>query len=69
MHVKATIDAILGKDAPPRREVQKNRFGVMVFDHKTAGTCQVLTGEQYGHAKKYDVGRHTYGSNLRRFLR
>ena len=69
MKVKANIDEILGRNQTPKREITKNRFGVMVFDHKTAGSCQVLTGEQFGNAKKYDVGRNSYGSNLGRFLR
>ena len=62
------IDAILGRNQP-RREMNRNRFGVMVYDHKTAGSCQVLNSNQFGNVSKYNVGRNSYGSNLRRFLK
>jgi len=35
------------------REKELNRFGVMVWDHKTGGNCQVLTGESFNNAKQY----------------
>ena len=35
------------------REAKCNRFGVMIWDHKTAGTCQVLSGDSFRQAKKY----------------
>ena len=35
------------------REKQANRFGVMVWDHKTAGECQVMSGESFRNAKQY----------------
>jgi hypothetical protein len=60
---------ILPNPNQPRRELQRNRFGVMIFDHKTAGTCQVLNGSQFEQNRKYNVGRNTFGSNLGRFLR
>lgn len=60
---------ILPDPTQPQREVNRNRFGVMIFDHKTAGTCQVLNGDQFEQNKKYNVRRHTFGSNMGRFLR
>lgn len=35
------------------RVTERNRFGVMVWDHKTAGTCQVLSKESFDNAKQY----------------
>ena len=37
----------------PPREKELNRFGVMIWDHKTGGTCQVLTGPSFENAKQY----------------
>jgi hypothetical protein len=35
------------------RETEINRFGVMVWDHKTGGNCQVLTNNSFQNAKQY----------------
>jgi len=35
------------------REKELNRFGVMVWDHKTGGSCQIMTGESFTNAKQY----------------
>jgi hypothetical protein len=35
------------------REKTANRFGVVVWDHKTGGTCQVLNKESFNNAKQY----------------
>jgi hypothetical protein len=35
------------------RETEANRFGVMVWDHKTGGNCQVLNGASFKNAQQY----------------
>ncbi len=35
------------------REKELNRFGVMVWDHKTGGTIQVMSGSSFRNAKQY----------------
>ena len=35
------------------RITERNRFGVMVWDHKTAGTCQVMSADSFNNAKQY----------------
>ena len=44
------------------RETKVNRFGIMIWDHKTAGHCQVLNGESYSNARKYNVPRKGFSS-------
>jgi hypothetical protein len=44
------------------RETKVNRFGIMIWDHKTAGHCQVLNGESYSNARKYNVPRKGFTS-------
>ena len=44
------------------RETKVNRFGIMIWDHKTAGHCQVLNGESYANARKYNVPRKGFCS-------
>jgi len=44
------------------RETKVNRFGIMIWDHKTAGHCQVLNGESYSNARKYNVPRKGFCS-------
>ena len=44
------------------RETKVNRFGVMIWDHKTAGHCQVLSGESWKEARKYNVPRRGFSS-------
>ena len=48
------------------RETKVNRFGVMIWDHKTAGHCQVLSGESWKEARKYNVPRRGFSSVARR---
>ena len=54
---------ILPKEPP--REKDLNRFGVMIWDHKTGGHCQVLNGASWKHTSKYYVPRKNYGSVLK----
>lgn len=35
------------------REASRNRFGVMVWDHKTGGSCQVMSADSFNNAKQY----------------
>jgi hypothetical protein len=51
------IRAILGLDEPEPREIAKNRRGVMIYGHKTAGTLQVMTNESWERNKDYYVAR------------
>jgi|MDSV01.2.fsa_nt_gb hypothetical protein len=51
---KSTAD-ILGLNAPPPRVKERNRRGVMVYGHKTAGSIQVFTNESWERNKKYYV--------------
>ena len=44
------------------RETGINRFGVMIWDHKTGGHCQVLNGESWKTARKYNVPRKGFSS-------
>jgi len=56
MEMTEQMKSILGLDVEVR-ETQKNRFGAMMFDHKTAGVCQVMTGSQYSNFKSYQPNR------------
>lgn len=38
-------------------EKQRNRFGRMVYGHKTAGEICVMTKEQFSNFKSYEPGR------------
>lgn len=44
------------------RETKINRFGVMIWDHKTAGHCQVLNGDSWQTVRKYNVPRKGFSS-------
>jgi hypothetical protein len=35
------------------REKEINRYGIMVWDHKTGGTIQVMNGSSFNNAKQY----------------
>jgi hypothetical protein len=51
------IDDILGRLPPPvKPDVQPYR-GVMIYDHKTAGTIQVMNSSTYSDWKSYQPGR------------
>jgi hypothetical protein len=51
---------------PKVRETKRNRFGVMVWDHKTAGTCQVLSGESFNKAQQY-MAQPGHRSGIKKF--
>jgi len=51
------VRAILGLDEPTPREITKNRRGVMIYGHKTAGTLQIMTNESWERNKDYYVAR------------
>jgi len=52
-----SVRAVLGLDDPEPREITKNRRGVMIYGHKTAGTLQVMTNESWERNKDYYVAR------------
>lgn len=43
-------------------EKNKNRFGRMVYGHKTAGEICVMTKEQFSDFKSYEPGRQGISS-------
>jgi len=52
------IDDILGLSPPKfKHEVVPYR-GVMVYDHKTAGSIQVMDADTYSGWKSYQPGRY-----------
>ena len=52
------VEDFLGlKTPPPKAEVLPYR-GVMVYDHKTAGTIQVMDADTYSGWKSYQPGRY-----------
>jgi hypothetical protein len=51
----SNVRAILGLDASSPREMTRNRKGVMIYGHKTAGSIQVFTNESWQRNKKYYV--------------
>ena len=52
------VDDILGLLPPKvKPEVQPYR-GVMIYDHKTAGTIQVMDADTYSGWKDYQPGRY-----------
>jgi len=51
----SNLRAILGLDEPTPREITKNRRGVMIYGHKTAGTLQIMTNESWARNKDYYV--------------
>jgi hypothetical protein len=66
--MNSNVRAILGLDAPPTREVSRNRKGVMVYGHKTAGSIQVFTNESWQKNKKYYVSSG-HGRAINNFMR
>jgi hypothetical protein len=48
------------------REKVANRVGVMVWDHKTAGTCQVMSGDSFSKAKQY-MAQPGHRSGIKKF--
>lgn len=58
MNTNKLINDILGKLEPSiKQEVQPYR-GAMIYDHKTAGTIQIMNAETYSNWKGYQPGRH-----------
>ena len=55
--IKANVDDILGLNTPPPRNDIPYR-GVMIYDHKTAGTIQVMDAAAYSNWKGYQPGRY-----------
>ncbi len=52
------VDDILGL-LPPKFKPEPEKYkGVMIYDHKTAGTIQVMDAEAYSNWKGYQPGRH-----------
>jgi len=43
-------------------EKNRNRFGRMVYGHKTAGEICVMTSAQFSDFKSYEPGRHGISS-------
>lgn len=66
MTVREKIDEILGTNCPPPRETEKNRRGVMVYSHKTAGAIQIFTNDEWSRNKKYYKSSHGR-SNMKNF--
>jgi len=38
---------------PKVRETERNRFGRMIFSHKTAGQIEIMTKDLFNDTKKY----------------
>lgn len=57
MNKKFNVKEFLGLDAPPPRNDVPYR-GVMIYDHKTAGTIQVMNADTYSNWKGYQPGRY-----------
>lgn len=66
--MNSNVRAILGLDTSPTREVVRNRKGVMVYGHKTAGSIQVFTNESWQKNKKYYVANGPR-SAIKNFMR
>lgn len=57
MSSKQLVDDILGL-LPPKVKPEVIPYrGVMIYDHKTAGTIQVMNAETYSNWKGYQPGR------------
>ena len=56
-HKTVNVDDILGLNTPPPKNDIPYR-GVMIYDHKTAGTIQVMDAATYSNWKGYQPGRH-----------
>jgi hypothetical protein len=61
------VRQLLGLDEPPPRELVKNRRGVMVYGHKTAGEIQIFNNESWAKNKKYYVPRKGHKSVMKQF--
>ena len=57
MNVEKQIGDILGlNDLPPIDDTP--RKGVMIYDHKTGGTIQIMDASMYDNWKGYQPGRN-----------
>ena len=58
MSTQDTINDILGKLPPKFKPEVVPYRGVMIYDHKTAGSIQVMDAASYSNWKGYQPGRH-----------
>lgn len=58
MKTNSLIQDILGMLPPPVKQDVEPYRGVMVYDHKTAGTIQVMDAAAYSNWKGYQPGRY-----------
>ena len=58
MKTNSLIQDILGMLPPPVKQDVEPYRGVMVYDHKTAGTIQVMDVATYSNWKGYQPGRY-----------
>ena len=54
---RSTPEDILGLNDPVPKDDTPYR-GVMIYDHKTAGTLQIMSSESFEGWKTYQPGRH-----------
>jgi hypothetical protein len=52
------IQDILGQLPPPVKQDVEPYRGVMIYDHKTAGSIQVMDSAAYSNWKGYQPGRY-----------
>jgi len=65
--VKKLIDmGILPDPNYVPRETRANRFGVVVWDHKTGGSCQVLNADSFKQASQY-MARPGHRSGIKKY--
>jgi len=57
MSTQDTINDILGKLPPKFKPEVVPYKGVMIYDHKTAGSIQVMDSAAYSNWKGYQPGR------------
>ena len=57
MSAENIINDILGKLPPKFKPVVVPYRGVMIYDHKTAGSIQVMDASSYSNWKGYQPGR------------
>jgi hypothetical protein len=67
MEHSVIVRDILGLNEPPPREITKNRRGVMVYGHKTAGEIQIFNNDSWARNKKYYVPRRGCKSVMKQF--
>lgn len=58
MSTEETINDILGMLPPKFKPEVVPYKGVMIYDHKTAGSIQVMDAAAYSNWKGYQPGRH-----------